>query len=164
MERSELGFSQGIFYPAELKGQTVLTVENVEGKIFAFLNLIPGSKGELNFDLIRKSGDATNGTMDFMFISMIQYYREKGFSTFNLGMVPLSGIDEPNNFPERAMKLAYEKMKQFGHYKNLRSFKEKFNPVWVRIYVAYDSDLDLVNLPTILNKVMQVKTATSDQK
>ncbi len=154
MERDELCFSQGVFSGFELKKQTILTVENEERKIVAFLNLIPGIKGELNFDLMRKTADAPNGTMDFMFASMMQHYKEEGFKTVNLGMVPLSGIDEPQNFTERALKLAYEKLKQFGHYKSLRSFKEKFNPEWINLYVVYSSDMDLVNLPTVLKKVM----------
>lgn len=160
MERSELCFSQGVFSSLELKQQTILTAENAEGKIVAFLNVIPSIGGELNFDLMRKTADAPSGTMDFIFASMMQHFKDEGYSAVNLGMVPLSGIDEPDNLPERAMKLAYEKMKQFGHYKSLRSFKEKFDPAWSKVYVAYDSDLDLVNLPTILNKVMKADTGT----
>ena len=154
MKRKEFCFSQGFFSALELKNQIILTVENEEGKVVAFLNVIPDIKGELNFDLMRKTADAPNGTMDFLFVSMIQHYKGEGYKTVNLGMVPLSGIDEPQNFSERAMKMAYEKMKQFAHYKSLRSFKEKFNPTWIRIYVAYDKDLDLVNLPSVLKKVM----------
>lgn len=160
MERSELCFSQGVFSSLELKQQTVLTAENAEGKIVAFLNLIPSIAGELNYDLMRKTADAPNGTMDFLFASMMQHFKQKGYNTINMGMVPLSGIDGPDNLPERAMKLAYEKMKQFGHYKSLHSFKDKFDPVWTKVYVAYDSDLDLIKLTTILNKVMKADTDT----
>ncbi len=154
MKRGEFCFSQGFFSTLELKKQTILTVENGEGKIIAFLNVIPDIKGGLNFDLMRKTADAPNGAMDFMFISMMQHYKKEGFETVNFGMVPLSGIDEPQNFPEHAMKLAYEKLKQFGHYKSLRSFKEKFKPNWIKIYVVYGNDMDLVNLPAVLKKVM----------
>ena len=150
----EFCFSQGIFNLVVLKQQTILTVENGEGKILAFLNVISGIKGELNFDLMRKLADAPNGIMDFLFISMIKHYKDEGYSALNLGMVPLSGIDDPQNFPERAMKLAYDKFKQFDHYKSLRSFKEKFKPEWIKLYFVYDNDMDLVNLPTVLNKVM----------
>jgi len=154
MKRREFCFSQGFFSKIELKKQTILTVENTEGKVVAFLNLILSIKGELNFDLMRKTTDSPNGTMDFLFVSMMQYYKEEGFQTVNLGMVPLSGIDEPHNFSERAMKLAYEKMKQFGHYKSLRSFKEKFKPNWIKLYAVYSNDIDLINLPTVLRRVM----------
>lgn len=162
MDRKEFCFSQGVFSAKELKDQSILTVEHTGGQIVAFLNLIPSSiKDELNFDLMRKIPDAPSGTMDFMFTSLIQHYRVEGYRSLNFGMVPFSGIHEPDNLPERAMKLAYERMKQFGHYKSLRSFKEKYDPKWNKVYVAYDSDLDLVNLPTVLNKVMKADTDIS---
>lgn len=150
----EFCFSQGFFDREELKKQTILTVESAEGKIIAFLNVIPGVTGELNFDLMRKTTQAPNGTMDFLFISMIQHYKEEGYSTLNMGMIPFSGIDDPQSFSEQAMKLAYDKLKQFRHYKSLRSFKEKFKPEWKRVYLVYDNDMDLVNLPSVLKKVM----------
>ena len=131
-------------------------METQEQKVLAFLNVIPGGKaGELNFDLMRKTTDAPSGTIDFMFVSMMIYYKEKDYKTVNLGMVPLSGIVAPQNLPEQAIKLAYEKIRPFGHYKNLRFFKEKFNPTWIKCYLAYDTDMDLVHLATVLNKIMK---------
>jgi phosphatidylglycerol lysyltransferase len=156
MEREELAFSQGYFSEKELKNQPILTVENNEGKVVAFLNIINNSvPGELNFDLIRKTTDAPNGTMDFLFVEMFEYYKMQGYKTISLGMVPLSGIEKPENIPEQALKLAYEKMKQFSHYKSLRFFKDKFNPHWIKVYAAYDTDLDLINLSKVLSKVME---------
>ncbi|MCG2461244.1 phosphatidylglycerol lysyltransferase domain-containing protein [Flavobacteriaceae bacterium F89] len=154
--KGESGFSQGTFDEAEIKNQTIITVETQEQKVLAFLNLIPGGKaGELNFDLMRKTADAPSGTIDFMFVSMMIHYKEKDYKTVNLGMVPLSGIVTPQNLPEQAIKLAYEKIRPFGHYKNLRFFKEKFNPTWIKCYLAYDTDMDLVHLATVLNKIMK---------
>ncbi|MEH6406089.1 MAG: phosphatidylglycerol lysyltransferase domain-containing protein [Leeuwenhoekiella sp.] len=158
MERTELGFSQGYFREGELKNQTILSVENTEGKIMAFLNIIEDSvPGELNFDLMRKTDDAPHGVMDFLFVEMMQNYKELGYRTLCLGMVPLSGIDEPENIAEQVLKLAYERIKLFSHYKSLRFFKEKFKPYWIKVYAAYDTDLDLVNLSKVLSKVMKVK-------
>jgi len=158
MERTELAFSQGYFCEMELKKQTILSVESSEGRIIAFINIIESSvPNEINFDLMRKTGDAPNGTMDFLYANMMQYYKAQGYKTLNLGMVPLSGIDEPENIKEQALKLAYERIKKFSHYKSLRFFKEKFNPIWIKVYAAYDTDLDLVNLTSILSKVMKPK-------
>jgi phosphatidylglycerol lysyltransferase len=70
-------------------------------------------------------------------------------------MVPLSGIDEAHNLKEGAIKLAYEKIRQFSHYKSLRGFKEKFDPEWEMMYLAYDSSLDLVYLPIALEKIVK---------
>lgn len=154
--KGELGFSQGTFDENELKHQTILTVESQERRVFAFLNLIPSGKAEeLNFDLMRKTTNAPGGTIDFMFVSMMSYYKGLGYKTVNMGMVPLSGIEAPQNLPEQAIKLAYEKIGPFGHYKNLRFFKEKFNPTWIKSYLAYDTDMDLIHLAAVLNKVMK---------
>lgn len=156
MERTELYFSQGGFNAKELKHQTILTIENGEHKIVAFVNIIDSSvEGQINFDLMRKTADAPSGTMDFLFAEMMQYYKVEGFKTISLGMVPLSGIHTPENITEQALKLAYEKIKHFGHYKNLRSFKEKFHPYWIKVYAVYDTDLDLINLTRVLGKVMK---------
>jgi len=49
--------------------------------------VIPDIKGVLNFDLMRKTADAPNGTMDFLFVSMIQHYKGEGYKTVNLGRI-----------------------------------------------------------------------------
>ncbi len=155
LQRAELSFSQGIFDESELKHQTVLTLENAEGKILAFINLIPGgSADEANFDLMRRTEDAPPGTMDFLFTHMFLYLKEKGFKVCNLGLVPMSGLEHPTNLSENLLKLAYERVPRFANYKSLRFFKEKFDPIWETKYVAYDSPLDLMNLPIVLGRVV----------
>lgn len=156
MKRNELVFSQGMFLEKELKEHLIFTVENTTGKIVGFVNLIPNYKpGEANFDLMRKTTDAPPGTMDFLFVKMFGFLKEKGFQSCTLGMVPLSGINEPKNLQERALQTAYENMKAFAHYKNLYQFKEKFDPAWSMLYLVYSEPYDLIFLPNALNKVME---------
>ena len=156
LHRSELNFSQGVFDESELKKQTVLTMEDAEGKILSFINLIPGaSASEANFDMMRRVEEAPNGTMDFMFVNMFRYLQAKGFETCNLGLVPMSGLQRTSSLPENLIKMAYERMPRFAAYKSLRYFKEKFDPVWETKYVAFDSQLDLVNLPAALAQVVR---------
>jgi phosphatidylglycerol lysyltransferase len=155
LDRGELTFSQGIFDESEIKQQTVATMEDSDGKIIAFVNFIPGgSSTEANFDLMRRINDAPNGTMDFLFASMFTHLKSAGYTTCNLGMVPMAGLQHPVNLPENIIKLAYERLPQFAGFKSLRFFKEKFDPVWETKYVAYDSQLDLINLPAALGKVV----------
>lgn len=155
-ERDEIGFSQGVFDENELKNQTILSIEDAEGKIFAFVNLIPGANHtETNFDLMRRTQDAPNGTMDFMFVKMLSYLKAQGYQYCNLGLVPMSGLQHPSNLPERLINLAYQRLPQFANYKSLRFFKEKFKPEWEMKYVAYDQQLDLVNLPRVLQKAIR---------
>ena len=156
LHRSELVFSQGVFKEEELKYQTIMSVENPEGKVVGFVNLIPDYvPGEANFDLMRKTEDAPNGTMDFLFVRMFEYLKSAGFKACNMGMVPMSGIDDPENLQERVLKLAYERIRQFGHYRSLYAYKEKYAPDWHMMYLAYDTPLDLVYLPSALERVFE---------
>lgn len=152
----EIVFSQGVFSEKELKNQTILTIENIEGKIEGFVNLIPDYvKGEANFDLMRKTATAPRGTMDFLLVNMFEELKNRGYDSCNLGMVPLSGIDEPQNLQERALQTAYEKIKRFSHYKSLYQFKEKFSPRWTMMYLVFDDLYDLILLPSVMYKAIK---------
>jgi phosphatidylglycerol lysyltransferase len=154
--RSEIILSQGMFVWEELKQQTILTVENAEEKVVAFLNVIPDyAKGETTYDLMRKTKDAPNGVMDFILIEFFSYSRSQDFAFVNLGFAPMSGIDDPHTFPERSMKFAYEKIKSFAHFKGSREYKEKFGPVWHNKYLVYQHDFDLLQIPAALAKVFK---------
>ena len=156
LDRTELEFSQGLFDESELKNQTILSLQSPEEKIVGFVNLIPDyTPGEANFDLMRKTADAPSGTMDFLFVKMFEYLKAQGYQSCNLGMVPMSGIEKPENLQEQVIKLAYERIKRFGHYKSLYHFKEKFDPEWTMMYFAYTAPMDLIDLPQALDKVIR---------
>jgi phosphatidylglycerol lysyltransferase len=155
-DRKEIIFSQGMFIWDELKQQTIITVENTEEKIVAFLNIIPDyAKNEATYDLIRKTVDAPNGIMDFILIELMNYLKSKNINYLNLGFAPMSGLDDPHTFPEKSMKFAYEKIKSFSHYKGLRVYKEKFEPVWYNKYLIYQHDYDLLQVPSVLSNVIK---------
>jgi phosphatidylglycerol lysyltransferase len=154
--KQEIIFSQGMFVEKEIKQQTVITVENSEEKIIAFLNIIPDYvKNEGTYDLLRKTADAPNGIMDYILIELFKYFKTKDIRYVNLGFAPLSGMDDPHNFTEKSMKFAYEKIRSFSHYKGQRDYKEKFNPVWYDKFLIYSNDYDLLQIPGVLTKVIK---------
>jgi phosphatidylglycerol lysyltransferase len=154
--RSEIIFSQGMFAWDELKQQTIVTVENKEEKIIAFLNIIPDyAKNEATYDLMRKTQDAPNGVMDFILIELFNYLKSQNIGFINIGFAPMSGINDPHKFPERSMKFAYEKIRSFAHYKGMRDYKEKFEPQWYNKYLIYQHDYDLLQIPTALARVIK---------
>lgn len=154
--RSEILFSQGMFSWNELKQQTLLTVENSEEKIIAFLNVIPDhQKGEGTYDLLRKTSDAPNGVMDFILVELFSYLKSQDYIAVNLGFAPLSGLNDPHTFSEKSMKFAYEKIRGFSQYKGLREYKEKFVTSWYNKYLVYEHDYDLLQIPGALNKVIK---------
>ena len=153
---SELIFAQGRFNIAELKQQTIITVENEEEKVAAFANLIPDyAPGEATYDLIRKAENAPKDSVDFLMIEMFLYLKSKGFQYVNMGLAPMSGIEQGKDLPEKTIKFAYEQIRSFSHYKGLRSFKEKFGPDWQNRYLIYEHDYDLLQAPVILTKVFK---------
>ena len=156
LDREELVFSQGVFSEAEIKQQTVLAVENEEEKVVAFINIIPDyKKGEGTYDLMRKTGDSPNGIMDFMMISLFDYFRSRDIQYVNLGFAPFSGLEKVSGLPETTLKFAYENFKALSHYKGQREFKDKFKPRWEKRYLVYKHDLDLMNIPLVLRKIIK---------
>ncbi len=155
-DKEEQIFSQGMFDVKEIISQDVITVSDGEGKIVAFLNIIPDySPDECTYDLIRKTSEAPGGCMDALIIKMIEYAKENNCQYINLGLVPMTGIIEPQNPAEQLVKYAGEKLKRFKHYHGLRDFKEKYATIWEDKFLVYESDYDLLQLPAALNKVMQ---------
>ncbi len=152
----ELVFSQGMFAENELQQQDMITLNDTDGNVKAFLNIIPDyAEDECTYDLIRKTNDAPGAAMDALIIKLIEYAKDKKKSYLNLGMVPMTGIAQPDNTAEQIIKLAAEKIKRFHHYKGLREFKEKYATLWENKYLVYDNDFDLIQLPLALNTVMK---------
>jgi phosphatidylglycerol lysyltransferase len=152
--KSETVFSQGMFLPEEMKKSTILTIENPEEKVVAFLNIIPDYvSNEGTYDLVRITEDAPTGIIYFLFIEMFEYFRKAGISKVNLGMVAFAGITDPKNITERSMKFALDNLKALNHFKGQFSFKDKFNPDWVKKFLIYDSEYDLINFPAVLKGV-----------
>ncbi len=155
-DMEEAIFSQGMFDWNEIRSQDVITISDPENKVVSFLNIIPDfTPHECTYDMIRKTNDAPGGCMDALIVELIKYAKDKGYQYVNFGLAPMSGIEIPDNTAERVVKFAYEKIKRFRNYQGLRDFKEKFVTRWLNKYLVYKNDFDLIQLPAVLNKVMQ---------
>jgi phosphatidylglycerol lysyltransferase len=146
---TELRFSLGWFDQAYLNTCPILLVRDREGFIAGFANLVTEFQAnEIAVDLMRYLQQSESGLMDFLFVSLFQWAREQGFSTFNLGLSALSGVGEQFDDPvvERALNFIYQNVDRFYNFRGLHSFKEKFHPIWSERYLAYPS---ISNLPAI---------------
>lgn len=153
--QKEITFTEGIFDSSILKTQTIITIEDKEERVYAFLNLIPVyEKGMASYDLIRKVSDAPNGILDLLLIKTFFYLKEQGYQEVNMGLAQLSGI-EGVNLTEKTVKFAYENLKAFGQFKGLRKYKEKFSPTWHKKFLVYDHDYYLLQVPRALRKVSE---------
>jgi phosphatidylglycerol lysyltransferase len=122
-------------------------------RIVAFANLwLSGDREEVSVDLMRHVADAPPGVMEWLFLKLMIWGRDEGYSWFDLGMAPLSGL------PGRVLasrwsrigSLLYRHGENFYNFQGLRQFKEKFKPQWRPIYLACPGGLAL---PRILANV-----------
>lgn len=136
--QKEKGFSLGAFDPDYL-GRCDCAIVRIDGRVIAFANLWKtGPMAELSVDLMRHTDDAPNGTMDYLFIQLMLWGKAQGFEAFSLGIAPLSGIDGRRLAPRwsRVAALMFRYGDRFYGFRGLRSFKDKFNPVWRPRYIA----------------------------
>ncbi|MGT2933247.1 phosphatidylglycerol lysyltransferase domain-containing protein [Streptococcus catagoni] len=138
--RQEMSFSLGNFDPAYLSHADMATLSNVDGEVVAFASLeYSKSEDSLSVDLMRYSKEAPKGVMDVLFIQIITYAKERGISSFNIGMSPLSKVGQYrfSFFTEKLGHLLYRYGSQIYSFNGLRKYKEKFAHYWVPYYIAY---------------------------
>ncbi|MBK0382783.1 lysylphosphatidylglycerol synthetase family protein [Pedobacter sp. SD-b] len=153
--KKEVAFTQGIFDTSILKHQTILTIEDQEEKVYAFLNIIPDfAPGEATYDLIRKVNDAPNGVLDMLLAKTFIYLQTEGFKSVNMGLAPMSGMENVN-ITQKTIKYAYENLRAFGAFKGLRKYKEKFYPSWEKKYLIYNHNYHLFQVPSALKRVSE---------
>lgn len=146
---AEKGFSLGAFDERYVERFPIAVVRS-EGEIVAFANLWPsGTREEISIDLMRFGPDAPRSTMDYLFIELMLWGRAEGYRWFNLGMAPLSGLENRALAPlwHRMGSFLYRHGESFYNFEGLRRFKDKFDPVWEPRYLASPGG---VHLPRVL--------------
>jgi phosphatidylglycerol lysyltransferase len=137
----ERQFSIGFFDEQYLAHFPLAIVEDESGRVIAFANVLPGPRrDELSVDLMRYRSDAPK-VMDFLFVSLFLYAKEKGYRRFNLGMAPLASVGDlaGAHMRERLANLLFQHGEHWYNFQGLRQFKEKFEPDWVPRYMAYQN-------------------------
>jgi phosphatidylglycerol lysyltransferase len=149
---AEKGFSLGRFDPAYLANFPCAAVW-LDGRIVAFANLwTTGSRAELSIDLMRHANTASRNLMDYLFIEIMSWGRQAGYRWFNLGMAPLSGMQDREFAPvwNRMAAFLYRHGEHFYNFNGLRRYKSKFDPEWHPRYLACPGGLAL---PRVLMEV-----------
>lgn len=135
---AEKSFSMGNFSIPYLD-LTPLAVVRQGDRILAFANvlIVPAAK-RAGIDLMRHLGDAPAGTMDFLFVRLIEWAKAQGYDEFNLGMAPLSGLENRRMAPlfARLGALVFAETTRLYSFGGLHAYKAKFAPVWRPLYMA----------------------------
>lgn len=134
----EKGFSLGRFDRDYLR-RFPTAVLRKDGAIVAFANLWRTPDGHtVSIDLMRYGTGAPKNSMELLFIHLMQWGRDHGFKTFDMGMAPLSGLDSHRLAPSvaRLGSFVYAEGGSLYGFEGLRAFKQKFNPRWDPVYIA----------------------------
>ncbi|HEX7127715.1 MAG TPA: bifunctional lysylphosphatidylglycerol flippase/synthetase MprF [Thermodesulfobacteriota bacterium] len=155
-------FALGFFDERYLARCPVATVR-VSGRIVAFANLRLGAgREELAPDLMRRRRDAPAGVMEYLVIELMRWGREQGYRWCNLGMAPLSGLEDRTPAPlwNRVGTSLFQHGEPYDDFKGSRSYRETFAPHWVPRYLAVPSGL---SLPRVLADVAAVVTGSRNE-
>lgn len=77
-EKKEIVFAEGKFDRELIENQTVIVLKDEQHKIVTFLNIITDyTPNELTYDMIRRTIDAPNGSMDAVIITMIEHAKNE---------------------------------------------------------------------------------------
>lgn len=150
MQGAEKKFSLGWFDEEYLRSGEIAAVYAPNGQITAFANIVAEYQlNEITFDLMRHRTQVENGTMDFLFISMLEHFQARGYDSFNLGLAALSGVGQAKTASrlEKAIHYLYEHLNRFYNFQGLYAYKEKFHPCWEARYLIYPN---LISLPDVV--------------
>jgi phosphatidylglycerol lysyltransferase len=139
----EKAFSLGAFDRDYVCSQPVAVLRR-EGGIVAFANLLVTATGtEASIDLMRFHPDAPGGSMDFLFVQLLEHLKAAGYQRFNMGMAPLSGMSGRRHAPiwDRIGTALYEHGEKYYNFKGLRAFKAKFHPNWTPRYMTTSGNI-----------------------
>ncbi|MBL8628735.1 MAG: bifunctional lysylphosphatidylglycerol flippase/synthetase MprF, partial [Rhodospirillaceae bacterium] len=146
----EKGFSIGAFssdYVAHFPCAVVRAPsDDGSQRIVGFATVWSGGTGEeLSVDLMRHVEDAPYGVMDFLFVEMMLWGKAKGYTYFNMGLAPLSGLESHPLAPvwHRAGAFIFKHGENFYNFEGLRRYKAKFQPQWRAKYIATHGGLNV---------------------
>lgn len=144
--RKEKGFSLGYFYEDYIQLAPVALIKNSENELIAFASIMPSYTDQtISVDLMRHTKDAPKGIMDYMFVNLIEWSKDKNFTYFNVGMTPLAnvGLSKYSFTSEKIASQIYQYGQFLYHFQGLRSFKEKYVHKWTPKFLAYHKKTSL---------------------
>jgi phosphatidylglycerol lysyltransferase len=152
----EKRFSLG-FFDERYLSHFPLALVYKDGRVIAFANIWGGSgKEELSIDLMRYLPESPHGVMEYLFIELMLWGKQKGYGWFNLGMAPLAGLEDQTQAPlwSKLGAFIFRHGEHFYNFQGLRNYKEKFDPVWEPKYLAAPAGLALPRILTNISSLI----------
>ena len=157
--RRERTFTLGYFDESYVRSTPVVAAVDKDERVLAFVNLISTANAkEITGDLMRRRIDAPNGIMDYLFVKVFLYAKERGYESFNLGMAPMAGFQEREQATpeERAIHSFFQQLNFLFSFRGLRHYKAKFATQWEPRYLVYRHAVDLPRVALALRRVSEL--------
>ena len=161
----EKAFSVAAFHRDYVLSQPVALLRQ-DGEAVAFATVMTTELSEeVTVGLMRhKPGTASRYAMEYLFIRLMQCFRDQGYRSLCLGMVPLSGLRAHRLAPHwhRVAHVVWSLGRRFYNFQGLRTFKGKFDPIWEPRYLAasgwFGPYLALIDIVALIGGGMRVRT------
>lgn len=154
--RQEMHFSVGQFNEEYLSKAPIGVMRNEENEVIAFCSLMPTYFNDaISVDLIRWLPELDLPLMDGLYLHMLLWSKEQGYTKFNMGMATLSNVGQLHYsyLRERLAGRVFEHFNGLYRFQGLRRYKSKYNPNWEPRFLVYRKDNSLWES---LSKVMRV--------
>jgi phosphatidylglycerol lysyltransferase len=135
----EKGFSVAAFHRDYVLSQPIALLRQ-DGEAVAFATVMKTElRQEVTVGLMRhRPGPGSRYAMEYLFVRLIEFFRDHGYRSLCLGMVPLSGLRAHPLAPywHRVAHVTWSLGRPFYNFQGLRTFKGKFDPIWEPRYLA----------------------------
>ena len=157
--RRERSFTLGQFDPDYLRTRPILLAMDGAGTVLAFINLISIDRSEITGDLMRRRTDAPNGIMDYLFLKLFSYAKERGYARVSLGMAPMTGFQECEEATseERAIHGTFKRLNFLFSFRGLYHYKAKFATSWEPRYLVYRNIMELPRTAFALRRISEIR-------
>lgn len=163
--RVERGFAMGYYSDEYMQCCPVMVVRDAAGTIQAFVNQLPASfdTEEATYDLLRNTQSSLGNITDFLLIHFAAALSEAGYKTLNLGLCPLTGLDnvdddERSGLIHNMLRFTFANGDRLYSFSGLYRFKAKYEPEWRDRYIAYQGGIrGFTRSVTALMRTMRVK-------
>lgn len=144
----ELGFTLGRFDLDRLDDQEVFVAiigqDSPDEQVVGFVTWLPYAGGSAAvLDLMRRGDRVPPGVMETLVVDSIADFASRGRAVASLGGVPLAATTERTDRTSQLLGWLYENGDAVYAAKGLFKFKDKFDPRWEPMYLAYPGAADV---------------------
>lgn len=152
----ERGFALGYFDEDYLQACRLHLLRHGD-EIIAFSNELPtfNNSPTATIDLMRFLPEHNHAMPTLLAGTINQLHSEGAKQKFDLGFVPLAS---PTARTEQVIKILGQLlMSEAVSAQGLEQFKNKFSPIWLNNYIAFDGDwIDLINISRQLDNLLKI--------